>query len=156
MERLEPKIDIVLVERNTRGKFPGPKAKKATVGLVWSTWVANSQWGTEKLSLLTPQGEVVFTTRSCVSKIGVFEDFKELVSAYEKYVEEDYIPIFVTKVIFRSEKFIKMRVLGTEHTIDLRKNNIAKSDLTYMLQNPDENAYSVRIEPWVLKRFRII
>ena len=153
---LDPKIDVVIVERNTRGKFPGPKAKKATVGLVWSTWTSNSQWGTLKLSLLTPQGEVVFTTRSCVSKIGVFEDFKDLVSAYEKHVEEDYIPIFVTKPTFRSEKFIKMRVLGTEHVIDLRKNNIAKSDLTYMLQNPDENAYSVRIEPWVLKRFRII
>ena len=156
MERLEPKTDIVLVERSTRGKFPGLKAKKSTVGLVWSTWVANSQWGTEKLSLLTAEGEVVFTTRSCVSKIGVFKDFKELVIAYEKHVEKDYIPIFVTKVIFRSDKFIKMRVLGTQRVIDLRKNNIAKSDLTYMLQNPDENAYSVRIEPWVLKRFRII
>ena len=67
MERLEPKIDVVSVNKNTRGKFPGPKAKKDTIGLVWSTWVSNSQWGTEKLSILTPQGEVVFTTRCCVS-----------------------------------------------------------------------------------------
>lgn len=156
MERLEPKIDVVSVNKNTRGKFPGPKAKKDTIGLVWSTWVSNSQWGTEKLSILTPQGEVVFTTRSCVSKIGVFEDSKEIVSAYESHVEKDYIPIFVTKVIFRSDKFIKMRVLGTDRVIDLRKNNIAKSDLTYMSQNPGDNAYSVRVEPWVLERFKII
>jgi hypothetical protein len=67
-----------------------------------------------------------------------------------------YIPIFVTKVIFRSDKFIKMRVLGTDRVIDLRKNNIAKSDLTYMSQNPGDNAYSVRVEPWVLERFKII
>lgn len=156
MPIFDPKIDVVLVERNTRGKFPGPKAKKTTVGLVWSTWTSNSQWGTLKLSLLTSQGEVVFTTQSCVSKIGVFEDFKDLVNAYEKHVEKNYIPIFVTKPNFKSEKFIKMCVLGTEHVIDLRKNNIAKSDLAYMLQNPDENAHSVRIEPWVLKKWKII
>ena len=94
--RLRPKIDVVLVERTTRGKFPGPKAKKETVGLVWSSWISNSEWRTEKLSLLTFQGEVCFTTRSCISKIGTFADFKDVKSAYEKYVEENFIPIFCT------------------------------------------------------------
>jgi hypothetical protein len=163
--RLKSKLDVVLVERATRGKFPGPKAKKETIGLVWSSWLSHPQWRTEKLSLLTTQGEVCFTTRSCISKIGTFEDFEDVKSAYEKYVEENFIPIFCMPVrtvgldVPRSRNWElswPIKILGFSKIYFIYSANIAKKDLDYMLKNPDDPVFSIRIEPWILEKFKII
>ena len=173
--RLRPKIDVVLVERTTRGKFPGPKAKKETVGLVWSSWISNSEWRTEKLSLLTFQGEVCFTTRSCISKIGTFADFKDVKSAYEKYVEENFIPIFCTLCLPAYHSGIPLhdcslsgitsedlpdsfviKVIGFQGTFRISADCIAKKDFEEIVKNPEAAVYSITVEPWVLKRRNII
>ena len=164
--RLKSKLDVVLVERATRGKFPGPKAKKETIGLVWSSWLSNSKWRTEKLSLLTAKGEVCFTTRSCISKIGTFEDFEDVKSAYEKYVEENFIPIFCMPArdvdegdVARSRNWElswPIKILGFSKIYFIYSANIAKKDLDYMLKNPDDPVFSIRIEPWILEKFKII
>ena len=162
--RLKTKLDVVLVERATRGKFPGPKAKKETIGLVWSTWVSNSVWRTEKLSLLTAEGEVCFTTRSCISKIGTFEDFEDVKLAYEKHVEENFIPIFCMPACDGADFSRSLnwdlswpiKILGFSKIYFIYSANIAKQDLAYMLKNPDDPVFSIRLEPWILEKFKII
>jgi len=154
---LEPKIDVVIVEKNTRGKFPGPKAKKGTVGLVWSTWVSNTTWATQKISILSESSEILFTTKKCSSTIGTFEEFENLVDAYNKHVEKEYIPVFASaEILPKIEYSIRLKILGFDITIDANRSTIEKSDMSYILNNPNKQMYSVRIEPWVLKKWNII
>jgi len=154
---LEPKIDVVLVEKNTRGKFPGPKAKKGTIGLIWSTWVSNSTWGTQKVSLLSESGSISFSTMKCLSKIGTFKEFKNLVDAYDKYVEKEYIPVFASaKALLRDKSLVSLKILGFDTIVHTNRSTIKKEDILYILNNPDKQTYSVQIEPWVLKKWNII
>jgi hypothetical protein len=154
---LEPKIDVVLVEKNTRGRFPGPRAKKDTIGLVWSTWVSNSTWGTQKVSLLSESGSISFSTMKCLSKIGTFKEFKNLVVAYDKYVEKEYIPVFASaEASPRDKSLVSLKILGFDTIVHTNRSTIKKEDLLYILNNPDKQTYSVQIEPWVLKKWNII
>lgn len=153
---------MVTVVRSSRGKFPGPKATKGTTGLVWSTWISNSNFSTKKLSILDSAGEISFTTFSCVEKIGTIESSSDLQKIYDSHVEKHFIPVFC----ILSEKFtleekdlpksVRIKYLGQTRKRWVKKHCVCMRDLQYMHDNQNEKVFSLKIEPWVLKRHGMI
>ena len=159
---LRPKIDVVVVEKKTRGKFPGEKAPAGTVGLVWSRWVSNSQWATEKISLLTESGNVLFTTARCASRTGNITDFPKLMEAYKQYAEEEFVPAFglVKKPAQEHQQkaqFLIVKFISKDHMTSVPTSCIYYEDLEEIFNsNSEENFFCMRIEPWFLEKAGIL
>ena len=161
MTILRPKFDIVTVTKTSRGKFPGQKALKGTIGIVWSTWVSNGNFGTTKMSILDRNGEISFTTNACATKIGTIDSFPDLQKIYDRHVEKYFVPI----VCILSDKFslresehvksVKLQYLGRPQSVYVKKHCICMKDLQYMHDNQKEKVFSLKIEAWVLERHGI-
>ena len=155
---LRPKFDMVFVKRTSRGKFPGAKAAKGTAGLVWSTWVSNSNFSTKKLSILDDSGDISFTTFSCVEKIGTIVESENLQKIYDDHVEKHFVPVFCilneefTLKEKDAPKSVSVKYLGQSKKRWIKKHCICMKDLKYMHDNQHQRVFSLRIEPWVLKR----
>jgi hypothetical protein len=159
---LRPKVDVVIVEKKTRGKFPGEKAPAGTVGLVWSRWVSNSQWATEKISLLTESGNVLFTTARCASRAGNITDFPKLMEAYKQYAEEEFVPAFglVKKPAQEHQqkaRLLIVKFISKDHMTSVPTSCIHYEDLEEIFNsNSEENFFCMRIEPWFLEKAGIL
>lgn len=157
---LKPKVDVVIVERKTRGKFPGEKATKGTVGLVWSRWTSNSVYGTEKISLLSKEARVLFTTSRCVSKVGTIVDFPDLVDAYKEYAELEFVPVFgfvkkssIEDLLSNKPEFLLIKFLSRETAQAVPTSCIHFEDLDEIVNSKEkEKFFCMRIETWLLKR----
>lgn len=155
---LKPKIDVVLVEKKTRGKFPGKKAPAETLGLVWSKWTSNPQWGTEKISILTAESNIYFTTAKCVSRVGTIIDWPDFLEAYKNYAELDFVPVFgFVKSLEKEKEFLTVRFLSNSHFVTVPSSCVHFEDLDEILNcESEEKFFCLRIEPWFLKRAGLI
>jgi len=159
---LRPKVDVVIVEKKTRGKFPGEKAPAGTVGLVWSRWVSNSQWTIEKISLLTESGNVFFTTARCASKTGNITDFPKLMEAYKQYAEAEFVPAFgfVKKPAQEHQQqaqFLIVKFISKDRMTSVPTFCIHYEDLDEIFNSSsEENFFCMRIEPWFLEKAGIL
>lgn len=155
---LKPKVDVVIVERKTRGKFPGEKAPAGTLGLVWSRWVSNSQWATEKISLLTEDGSILFTTARCATKTGNITQFPTLVEAYKKYAAEDFVPVF--GFVQKQEtynNFLIIKFLSKDRVTSVPASCIHFEDLDEIVNSDlTEKFFCMRIETWFLEKAGIL
>jgi len=150
---LKPKVDVVMVTKKTRGKFPGEKAPVGTLGLVWSSWTSNSMFHTQKISLLTATGKVLFTTAKCTDLVGDITKFDDLYEAYKKYAELNFVPIFgfVRKPESKSE-FIIVKFLSRDRIMTVPTSCVHYEDLDEIFESKkQDNFYCLRIEPWFLK-----
>ena len=158
---LKPKVDVVIVQRKTRGKFPGAKAPKGTVGLVWSRWLSNSQWATEKISLLTESGNILFTTSRCTAISGNITEFPSLMDAYKKYAEKDFVPVFgfVKKPSLHplSTEFLIVKFLSSPRVTSVPASCVHYEDLDEIFNFASgEKFFCMRIEPWFLEKVGIL
>ena len=155
---LKPKVDVVIVERKTRGRFPGEKAPAGTSGLVWSRWVSNSKWGTEKISLLTGEGRILFTTSRCVTRAGNITEFPALMDAYKKHAEQDFVPVFgfvennAREHNVKSE-FLIVKFLSKDRVTSEPSSCVHNEDLDEIFNSSsEEKFFCMRIEPWFLEK----
>lgn len=159
---LRPKVDVVIVEKKTRGKFPGEKAPAGTVGLVWSRWVSNSQWATEKISLLTESGNIFFTTARCASRTGNITDFPKLMEAYKQYAEAEFVPAFgfvkkPAQELQHQAQFLIVKFISKDRMTSVPTSCIHYEDLDEIFNsNSEENFFCMRIEPWFLEKAGIL
>ena len=159
---LKTKTDIVRVSRKTRGRFPGPKAPLEMTGIVWSKWNSKNQYSTPKLSILSSDGEIYFTTATCVEHVGSIKDtqWSDLLEAYRKYVDEVFVPIFCIKT---SELYVDKtgnnywfygKHVGKKERKSFNFSSIHPDDAKYIIDNPGESVYSIRVEPWLIEKSR--
>ena len=163
LEILIPKFDVVSVTRSTRGRFPGQKAPKGVTGLVWSTWTSNAGFNTKKLSILSAEGEITFTTQTCVEIVGSLPDYPHLKKSYNAHVEKHYVPVICTlEKSFDFDGSISMnnsvcvKYLGVNTKRWIKQHAICLEDLQYMYENQHDKVFSLNVEPWVLKKHSIL
>ena len=175
MASLKQKVDVVLVERKTRGKFPGKKAPKGTRGLVWSRWVSNGVYSTEKISILSEESKIFFTTVKCTRKVGSIIDFPTLLDAYKRYAESNFIPVFGffyrdTRIdragrehrrVFcsttRKDEYLNIKFLSRDRITSVPASCIHFEDLEEMFSSKERvGFFCMRIESWFLKRVKLV
>ena len=163
---LKAKSDVVVINRKSRGKFPGEIAKSGTIGVVWSKWLSNSLYQTQKISILTEDNEIKFTTVSCSEPIGKISDFPDLEKTMEKHCDDNFIPIFcflktgfINLQMSKIEKreYIQVQLLFDKRVITVPTSCIHFKDLkeVYALSSK-EKFFCIRVEPWFLEKRKII
>lgn len=176
-KELIPRKSIVVVEKNSRGRFPGKKAEVGDRGVVWSKWYSKG-WGTEKISILKRDLSVSFTSASCVSVVEVKDDESGFENIYERWAEENHLPIVVEIIDVRlaqpdiqdprgsshpgavniqKAKTVKCRSL-TGKEIYLKQSYCHPSDWNIMIAGifDGKKVFSIRVEPWILEKNNII
>jgi hypothetical protein len=153
---IKPKQTVVEVIKSTRGRFPGERAPSGTIGIVWSSWVSNSTWGTSKLSVLSKPGSIYFTTKKCVKILGPITDFPEMSVVIKQHADEYFLPVFVqvkdmNVQIQLNKKSLRVTYLGKPGINFIPLSSIHPDDVSFIVKNPDEEVYSTRVEPWVLE-----
>lgn len=157
---LKQKIDVVIVTRRSRGKFPGKIAAPGTVGLVWSRWCSNFEHNAYKISILTSEGEILFTTEKCVEKVGDISMFENLYLAYKDYADKNYIPIVVKarqKYISDTNNIcLEIKFMSKNKFVPAKYNVIHPEDRKIITKDLVEDFYYFRLEEWFLKKHEII
>ena len=160
---IKPKQTVVKVIRSTRGKFPGERSPKGTLGVVWSSWVANSAWGTEKMSILDADGNVTFTTKKCTEVVGEISEHPLIEASYRRHADEHFLPVFVQikdvsiKLIKENTKqSFRVKYLGRSNFSFIPLSSVHPDDANYIIKNPEEQVYSLRAEPWVLRKHGVM
>mgnify|MGYP003122624898 CR=1 FL=1 len=178
-KELIPRKTIVVVEKNSRARFPGKTSEVGDRGIVWSKWYSKG-WGTEKISILKSDLTVSFTSASCVSideNKQAEDDFNDI---HVRWAEENYLPIIVQIVDVRlsqpniqqpfdqdrpnpgavniqKAKTVKCKTLMSKE-LYLKKSYCHPFDWETMIEGIFENkkVFSIRVEPWILEKNNII
>ena len=157
---LKQKIDVVIVSRRSRGKFPGKIAAPGTVGLVWSRWCSRFERDLYKISILTSEGEILFTTEKCVESVGDISMFENLYLAYKDYADKNYIPVVVkARLKYHSDTLsscIEIKFMSKNKFVPIKYNAIHPEDKKIITKDFIEDFYCFRIEEWFLKKHEII
>lgn len=156
---LKTKCDVVIVSRKSKGAFPGPAAPKGTVGLVWSQWVSNEKFGSHKVSLLDKEGNITFSTWKCIERLGEISHFEDLIQSYNRYADENFIPVFChtgnrDHILTMNKVWLKPLSKSKDYSVSIT--SIHPTDLKEIINNPDQNFFCLRLEPWVLKKWELI
>ena len=178
-KELIPRKTIVVVEKNSRARFPGKTSEIGERGIVWSKWYSKG-WGTEKISILKNDLTVSFTSASCVSIDENQEGKDDFKNIHTRWAEENYLPVIVQIVDIRlsqpdiqqpfgedrphpgatniqKAKTVKCKTL-TSKELYLKQSYCHPVDWEKMIEGIFESkkVFSIRVEPWILEKNNII
>ena len=182
-EEFISKVSVVRVDKKSRGRFPGDQAPVGIVGLVWSSWRGGT-YGTHKVSLVTKDLKLYFTTASCASIIGKSSEINDFTDVRERWADKNFIPIILEvedvrlsgaslkdkslmKIVEIAKDdgmwgrdkvdYIKCKSL-TQQRLWVRESCCHPKDWKNMLKNilDGKKVFCVRLEPWVLEKVDII
>ena len=174
---LVPRKSIVLVKKKSRGRFPGKKSEVGEKGIVWSRWYSKN-YGTEKISILTNDLSVSFTSVSCVLVVDEPEDVELFKDIHERWADKNYLPVVVQVADIRlpvtslsssiskkppgllnieKARHIKCKTLSGKE-LYIKKSYCHPADWENMIKglNQNESAFCIRLEPWILEKNNII
>ena len=178
---LIPRKTFVIVKKVSRGRFPGRKSEVGETGVVWSRW--NSKFGTEKISILSKDLTISFTSSACVSIVEVIEDEDAFEDMYIRWAEANHIPIVIQVVDIRliqpdiqkkqaknNKKYKHPGAINIQKAKTVKCKSLAGKEL-YLKQSychpldwsnmiegifEGKKVFCIRVEPWILEKNNII
>ena len=171
--KIIPKLSVVHVDRKTRGRFPGEKAPAGTTGLVWTSWFG-AGFGTHKISLITTDLKLYFTTASCVSVLGFSDSVEGFNTVRSEWASKHFIPIVLQVVdvkisapvkkgkslndtVEENKQYVRYQTLNKK-SIYVKKAYCHPDDWSSLMTGIEkgERAFCIRLEPWILEKAEII
>ena len=172
-QEIVAKLSIVKVDRKSRGRFPGERAPVGTMGLVWTSWFG-SGYGTHKISLITKDLKLYFTTASCVSVVGTADEVEGFDSVRSDWASEHFMPVVLTAVdmkisaplekgknlrsiVERDKQYVRCHTL-CKKTIFVKKVYCHPDDWQGLMSGlqKGERVFCLRLEPWILEKAGLI
>ena len=161
------KGDIILVEKKTRGKFTGLKAKLQCEYYVVNAWVNN--YGSRKLQLADEEGNEFYTTDKCVKVKLRPENYEatpqKWVEAFHAWMDKTFVPLIVTTIpkwggkapaISRERTSILVTPLGVKTELLLSKKWMHPDDWPDLDRLYRKETLSVRVPHWLAKKNGIL